>query len=68
MTVATLLVLACAVLATLALFGWAWIWFAIRHEASTVYSLGDFDGMHFESLTPDRSGSATSSLVTARRP
>ncbi len=48
MTMAALFVLGAAVLATLALAAWAWIWFAIRHESSAMYSLGSFDGMHFE--------------------
>ncbi len=48
MSLASLFILGAAVLATLALVAWAWVWFAIWHESGAMYSLGSFDGMHFE--------------------
>lgn len=46
MTLATLFVLTGAVLTTLMLG--AWVWFAIRHASSAMFSLGDLEDVHFE--------------------
>ena len=48
MSMATLLVLGAAVLATLALAAWAWVWFAIWHQPPPIVSPFAFDGVDFE--------------------
>ncbi len=48
MTPSEYLVLACAMLATLGLCAWAWVWFALHGDGSSFHGLGSFEGMHFE--------------------
>jgi hypothetical protein len=59
MTAAILFTVVVAAVASLAFA--AWIWFAIRNEASMVFSLGDFDGMHFDNPGPDPATGTTAS-------
>ena len=68
MTLAMLIILAAAVLATFALAAWAWFWFAVQHGSSAMVSLGNFDGMHFDHLTADQWAGTGASPVTELRP
>ena len=72
MTAASLFIFGSAVLATLALVAWAWVWFAIRQVPPQPWLRqrfpgGEFEGTHFDSAIPGRARYTSASLLNQRQ-